>query len=232
MFLYTYLQGGTNNGSTKKSQIQTAATRMNTVLYEEAQESAAYRADYLVKCITWKSGDTNTTDNISVGAFASTGRDFGSVRQSAINAGFNRVEDKYTIFADFSNPSGYAGMADVKDDNRKVTDNQNNGVVTMHAVVYDPYWDTRIPMHENGHNMGAVQLAAPDSNGTWHCRDGLDVMCQDDGDGTYRSDICTDKMHFDCRHQTYFHPTPPSWWWLATHWNIGWSGNRFVYVRQ
>ncbi|MBI4392357.1 MAG: hypothetical protein HY556_00970 [Euryarchaeota archaeon] len=92
----------------------------------------------------------------------------------------------------------------------------------MYGITYG-FSDYTIMMHENGHNLGAVQLTAPDSSGGWHCNDGLDIMCYSDGgsNSTYTTSTCTDRKHFDCSHDSYFRPGASGNNYIATHWNIG-----------
>jgi PKD repeat protein len=103
-----------------------------------------------------------------------------------------------------------------------------------YAVSYGGCWFGRTPMHENGHNEGAVQAGAPDSTGTGgHCDEDWDVMCYLDG-GNIRQDypqpcsIAAGTLHFDCGWDSYFDSAPEPGEYLATHWNIGSSANRFI----
>ena len=89
--------------------------------------------------------------------------------------------------------------------------------------------------HENGHAMGAVQLSAPNTTGAWHCTDGLDVMCYNDGGpdaAAYSSSLCgstpNGTARFDCRFTNYFNPSPAPGSYLATHWDIGSTYDRWA----
>jgi hypothetical protein len=223
--LYTYLKGTTNNGSTAKPTIQDAVERMNYVLNEEAQESSKgnVKGDYEVKCISG-------TTEISVGAFVSSAKDFSTIVLDARNAGFEQPEEKYLIFADFD--ADACGVARVINDDKKYVDNPAN-TGNKHGVVYEACWNGRTPMHELSHTMGAVQYDAPDSSGKQHCNDGLDVMCYSDGGpkSNYDPGVCPNEMQFDCKKDSYFDAQVEPDEWLDTHWNIGWSANRFIYLR-
>lgn len=95
--------------------------------------------------------------------------------------------------------------------------------------------DVRVVMHENGHNLGAVQLSAPNDSGRWHCNDGLDIMCYVDGGpqqcttgGFLCENTCFDLMHYDCGHNDYFRPNPTAGSYLDTHWNIAETYVRYL----
>jgi len=78
------------------------------------------------------------------------------------------------------------------------------------------------PGHELMHNMGAVQLSAPHSNGSFHCNQGFDPMCY--GTGTTTDPQCADQIVFsykyDCGHDDYFHTNPAPGSYLCTKWNV------------
>ncbi|HEX2087766.1 MAG TPA: hypothetical protein VHF89_18925 [Solirubrobacteraceae bacterium] len=115
----------------------------------------------------------------------------------------------YIVWAD--NVETFAGgEAELILDDRKGSENRNNagGLVAIHW--YGPWWDDpalakhrrEIPLHEIGHNLGAVQGRAPalvrvnntgvelmpddgpqppNSSYAGHCTDEYDVMCYNDG---------------------------------------------------
>ncbi|MDQ3981819.1 MAG: hypothetical protein M3271_03965, partial [Actinomycetota bacterium] len=84
-------------------------------------------------------------------------------------------------------------------------------------------WFSRTPMHENGHNQGAVQSGAPHEDGTNHCTEHEDIMCYPSS-----SLECPDQMYYDCGFDTYFDAVPEPGEWLDTHWNIGSRVNRYI----
>lgn len=66
-------------------------------------------------------------------------------------------------------------------------------------------------LHELGHNLGAVGPQAPHTSGAYHCHEGGDVMCYDDGGPYFRnggrmSATCSDVMRFDCGLEDYWDP--------------------------
>jgi hypothetical protein len=103
----------------------------------------------------------------------------------------------------------------------------------LSAVVWAPQDDTdflsSLPatvLHEVGHTLGAVSPNSPHGSGGFHCDDGVDVMCYDDG--TLREpmyDRCPAPENlvgarFDCGHDDYFSPNPAPGSYLATHLNV------------
>ena len=87
-------------------------------------------------------------------------------------------------------------------------------------------------LHEFLHTIGAVQLSAPHSSGFWHCYDGDDWMCYNDGGSHFLGldrilgtvDDLTmwircGTIQVDCGRDDYFNPSPASGSYLATHWN-------------
>lgn len=85
-----------------------------------------------------------------------------------------------------------------------------------------------IYLHEVGHTIGAVQLAAPHSSGAGHCYEAYDVMCYNDG-GSYFAGggqmvsacapMASGQYAFDCKGKDYYDPTPPKQGYLVGHWN-------------
>lgn len=101
----------------------------------------------------------------------------------------------------------------------------------MHEVIWKCCWQSLTVQHEMGHNMGAVQHSAPRSTATWHCTDGIDVMCNSQGTISYSESTCPESSFiyffpyflpsFDCQYNDYFNANPNVGGYLATHWNIG-----------
>ena len=223
--LYGYPAGAANRLSSVKATILAEMKRMNALLNEEALASGGRTADYKVKCAA--------DGEVRVDAFQSDQTNsqttFAGVVSAARKAGFDVSNADYTIFFDSSAPPA-CGTGTLSDDQRLTAENQNNSGGD-YAVVYSDCWTDRTAMHENGHNQGAVQYDAPYSTGDGaHCNDGHDIMCYSDGGDkdVGMSVFCSDRMRFDCRHDTYFDTAPAAGGYLATHWNLGSPLNRFI----
>ena len=223
--LYAYPADGSNRLTSKtKRTIVSAIKRMNGVLNQDALASGGVSADYKVKC--------DPTGEVRVDSFqtSQTGAatTFSGVVDAAKAAGFASPNADYTIFLDVS--SYACGIGSFSTDQRLSADNYNN-TRTGYAVSYRGCWTGLTPMHENGHNQGAVQYDAPSSTGTGgHCNDGNDVMCYSDGGDkdVGMSVFCPDRTYFDCRYDTYFDTAPEPGEYLESHWNLGSPLNRFI----
>jgi hypothetical protein len=89
-----------------------------------------------------------------------------------------------------------------------------------------------VAAHEVMHNLGGVQLSAPNASGGFHCIDEFDVMCYSNaGSGLPQMRIdCGESgrntTRFDCGHNDYFHTNPAPGSYLANYWNP--TNNRFL----
>ncbi len=148
----------------------------------------------------------------------------------------------YWIWTD-GNPEaglGYAGQSTIEDDNSASASNSINSNFEFSVNYGFASNDSgaQIFAHENGHAMGAVQLSAPDSTGLWHCTDGYDVMCYNDGGpkgGRYSNSACSPAPNgtliFDCKFNDYFNPAPAAGSYLATHWNVAGAYNHWLFIQ-
>jgi hypothetical protein len=160
-----------------------------------------------------------------------TGSNFSSIVNDMKNQGHTSRLAHYWIWTDGNPVSafGYAGQSTITGDDSASASNRINSSA-QYSVNYG-YSETgsgpQIFAHENGHAMGAVQLSAPDSTGNWHCTDGYDVMCYNDGGpngARYTNTVCAHTPNgtavFDCNFNDYFNPSPAAGSYLATHWNV------------
>lgn len=223
--LYGYPADRQSRLADVKATILAEIRRMDAALNEEALASGGTGADYKVRCEG--SGEVRVDFFQSTQANART--TFAGVVSAARAAGFAASNADYTIFFDSSAPNA-CGTGTFSPDQRLSAENVNNSGGD-YAVVYSDCWTDRTAMHENGHNQGAVQYDAPYSTGDGaHCNDGHDVMCYSDGGDkdVGMTIFCTDKLRFDCRHDSYFDAAPESGEYLASNWNIGSPLNRFI----
>lgn len=232
--LYAYPSSGTNDVAAERTSIRGIIRRMNHVLDEESRASGGPNADYIVRCETGSS-------EIRVSAFPVPSPDsqatFSEIVDAAKAAGFTNPRVDYSMFYDGPGNAGACGVGFLYDDDRLISDNANNNSSGSagYAATFDSCWYGRTPMHENGHNQGAVQSAAPSSTGSGaHCNQRDDVMCYspDGGNllqgGMVNCPTAPGTLHFDCGWDTYFDAAPEPGEWLATNWNIGSPLNRFI----
>ena len=130
---------------------------------------------------------------------------------------------------------GVWGIAEVSPDDQPGKNNQANRggligmMLTPPGTAPDPEdWQPTVMLHEITHNLGGVQHSAPHSTLYWHCWDGRDVMCYDDGSPgspPYTSTVCSFiggaiPQTYDCGHDDYFNPDPVPGSYIAAHWNV------------
>jgi hypothetical protein len=164
---------------------------------------------------------------------------FSSIVTDMSNQGHNSNLAHYWIWTD-GNPLaayGYAGQSTIEQDDSASGANLINGSYE-YSINYGFAGSgsgAQVFAHENGHAMGAVQLSAPHSTGRWHCTDGLDVMCYNDGGpngSQYASTTCgaapNGTLFFDCGFNDYFNPGPAAGSYLDTHWNLASPNNHWV----
>lgn len=135
------------------------------------------------------------------------------------------VDRKYVVFGDFTR---FCGIGSIVDDDRPGIDNLNNRGPSYARVDLE-CWTAHVVAHEIFHMLGAVQLSAPHSDGTWHCTDTLDLMCYAAGGKAMvkRCYAAIDYDRVDCGKNDYFNPDPAPRSYLATHWNS--ANNSFLY---
>ena len=221
--LYAHRASDPDRLATVTAQIQASMRRMDAVLNEDSLEAGGVSADYKVHC--------DASGAIDVQSFSVGGTSFSSVVSAARAAGYNASNVDYTIFFDYDDPN-VCGTGSFSADERLTAANVNN-TGGDYGVTYSDCWNGATPMHENGHNEGAVQYNAPYSTGSGaHCWDENDVMCYSpDGGNIHQNGTisrCTDRLHFDCGNDSYFDPAPESCEYLATNWNLGSRLNRFI----
>jgi hypothetical protein len=136
------------------------------------------------------------------------------------NLGHNRSDRKYMLFVD---ANVYCGIGGIWGDDQASTANINN-VGPSYGRSDAGCWEGWVAAHELMHNLGGVQLSAPNTSGGWHCVDEYEVMCYSDSPNfppmqIICADPTRDTTRLDCGHDDYYHTNPPAGSYLATHWN-------------
>lgn len=199
-------------------QIRDTFRDINGHLYDNAMLFGRER-DFIMHCT---GGEFTIRNEVLPTNMADAG--FDTIVSDLQDLGYDSFREKYWIWYDDTGACTCGGLGHIWGDERLTLENRNNGAAaggTMYGVTFG-YLGIRVMMHENGHNLGAVQLGSPNASGGWHCNDGEDIMCYDDGGSTsnYDPNVCATE-DFDCGHDDYFHPNPDPGQWLATHWNLG-----------
>ncbi len=204
------------------SQLRANIAEANGVLRQEMAEFGR-AANYKFVC---DESDQPVVANAVLGTSRNSDS-FSSIVSDLRALGYTSTLAKYWIFYDDPVDCGCGGTGTIQYDDRLIVSNRNNAGPS-YGVTY--YTSAFIFQHENGHNIGAVQMSAPRSSGGWHCNDGSDIMCYADGGSSsaYTSSACTDRSHFDCNHDDYFNPDPAPGSYLTNHWNLASNFNRYI----
>ncbi len=151
-------------------------------------------------------------------------------------AGLRNPDSKYMVLYQNNQGCGWEkrrGEGSIEwDDNASII-NLNNGeygVGASYGINYNCFGTNaskgaRTFAHELWHNMGAVQLTAPKSDGRGHCLDGQDLMCPNvEPFVIYYGGV----QDVDCQENSYFAWRTTATGWLAGKWNTGDCRNRFL----
>ena len=145
--------------------------------------------------------------------------------------GLDAPWSKYLVW---SEGSGYCGMGTTYADDSPGLDNLNNSSLPAYARIDRRCWG-KVETHELVHMLGGVQRSAPNATAGFHCSDGRDVLCYDDGSsgGTQRSVCGNERAHLlDCRNDDYFSTAAPRGSYLQTHWNTARSSYLAATLRE
>ena len=221
--VYAHVTGTSDRLAEATVEIRQVIGRMNAVLNAESIASGGAGADYRVRC--------DASNQVRVDGLTVPRANFADVVAAARAKGFAAEHASHLIFVD-SSIGATCGLGSYQGDDRLSLENRNNAG-GGYAVVYEPCWESRSPMHESAHMMGAVQYTAPNSTGTGgHCNEGADVLCYspDGGDRNQGALIsrCPGSFRFDCNFDDYFDSAPEPGEYLASHWNLGSPFNRFL----
>ncbi len=161
--------------------------------------------------------------------------DLSTIKGDLLDKGYDDPQAKYLVYYDDPEACGCAGVAEIYDDDRPGPENWNNGNgnTPLYAIDYgiDDHEGPSIVLHELSHSLGAVQNSAPHATERYHCTDGLDVMCYNDGSETganYTTSACPEGEVYDCGHDDYCHAGPQAGSYLATHWNLCGQNNSYI----
>lgn len=224
-FIYAYVAGAPDRSAQLAPELRRMVAEANGLLYQEGAELGA-PVEYRFLC------DADGRVRISVVPLPFPRGEARYVETAAFlhAAGYANPHAKYWLFIDDKTSCGCGGIAFAPlEPTRSPLNAANGGAIFGANYGYTGSFGTLVHMHENGHNLGAVNSGAPDQSGGAHCNDGQDIMCYADGgwNSSYRGDVCA-RMRFDCDHDTYFHPDPPAGSYVARRWQLGAPIVRYV----
>lgn len=212
--VYARPQSGADRYSSSLASIRGWASGLNQQFDLSAQSTGGRR--HVRFATTPGSSCTLTVLNVVLPDSAFTS--FSATIDALEARGLDVPQSKYLVWAD---ASGYCGMATTYADDRPGLDNLNNSALPSYARVDRKCWG-KVETHEVVHMLGGIQRSAANATAGFHCNDGLDVMCYDDGTaGSRQRAVCgTDTARLlDCRHDDYFSTAAPRGSYLQTHWN-------------
>jgi hypothetical protein len=207
-----------------RSLIGTWAAQASGVFDDSAAQTGGSR---LVRFVTQPSPDCELQiDSVALSSAADDS--FGNTIDELHAAGYNRSDRKYMVFMD---ANVLCGIGEITPDDQPGTNNSNNGQPGVPGSIGRTdtgCWgelNERISVeaHELVHNLGGVQLSAPNSSGGWHCVDEYDTECySDEPFFPPMQFICpgSEERLLDCNDDDYFNTAPLLGSYLATHWNV------------
>ena len=157
-------------------------------------------------------------------------KDFGAMIKELENQGFNSETRIYLSFVD-TTAAGICGIGTIWNDDRANGDENFNNFGPSYSRLDAGCWNGATAAHEVMHNLGGVQLSAPNTSGGYHCIDEYDVMCYSDSPNypamrTNCPNNGWDRTQFDCNDDDYYNVAPGSGSYLVNYWNP--ANNRFL----
>lgn len=197
------------------AEIKTLAAQVETEVSLSAQQTGGERH---VRWVTNESCDLEILQvELTSAAETDDKKAFPMNQAEMVGLGHYRSDRIYLMLVE---SSVLCGIGNLKTVDTPSSMNPNSYGARYSRVDY-PCWASSTT-HELGHNVGAVQLSAPHSNGAGHCTDEWDLMCYVDESGVPTTVTCAsvgNNRRFDCNNDDYFHTNPAPGSYLTTHWN-------------
>jgi hemolysin type calcium-binding protein/Big-like domain-containing protein len=229
--IYAYPSDAPNNFSTYANMIQSDLKADFDAVAAASNSTKSLRFDLGTDC----GPEFLDITTVNLPRPASYYDDFYKIRNDLAAAlGSSANKRSYLAYTDRIAPHGYGGQGQIIPDDSPGSGNESN-IGGLYAFVYygswwnyTNYYRRLVPLHEIGHNLGAVQQSAPHSSQLWHCFDEYDLMCYNDGGSyfanggslTYTCPRVGEDEPWDCNADDYFSPDPPNGSYLSTHWNL------------
>lgn len=157
-------------------------------------------------------------------------KNFDAMVKELKNKGFTSETRIYLSFVD-TTAAGICGIGTIWNDDRANGDENFNNFGPSYSRLDAGCWNGATAAHEVMHNLGGVQLSAPNTSGGYHCIDEHDVMCYSDSPNypdmrTNCPNNGWDWTQFDCNDDDYYNVAPGAGSYLANYWNP--ANNRFL----
>lgn len=211
--LYVY-EPGSNHFSERESAIRAAAWEAQENINDSARRDGAQR---WARFLTTATGCQLVITQVEVptGTSGSSADDDNTVT-ALQDLGYNATDRIYAVYQENSTFCGLTPSPGVNNDETPGTGNRYNNHA-IYAMVTRSCWDGHTLTHELAHAFGGLLPDAPHNDGTGHCTDGYDTLCQPTS-GTL---ACPDPMAtrtLDCGDDDYF-AIDPQGSFLPTHFN-------------
>ena len=224
--VYGYIAGQPNNIATEASTIRTMASAIDDAYDMSAgrQGGSAHprwatvpgTCELSVLAVELPVGAADDLDK-TVGALAALGLT-------------SRTDRKYLVWVDATGNENLIAQTRFDDSPNPATNLSDGGQSSalVAQLARNGGWDTDGiggptirwgPQHEVSHLLGAVNTSAPHSDGSGHCTDEYDAMCNGDPNAATCTPLATAKVLLDCGADDYFAVNPAPGSYLDTHWN-------------
>jgi hypothetical protein len=222
--IYAHPADRPNRFADLQSLIQTWAAQASSVFADSAAQTGGSR---LIRFVTLPSPDCELAiANVTLSSSADDS--FDNTIDELHAAGYNRSDRKYMVYMD---ANVLCGIGQLYPDDQPGSGNANNvqpGVPGSIGRTDAACWGQlsgyhSAEAHELVHNLGGVQLSAPNTSGGYHCVDEYDTECYSDEPYFPSMELlcpsAAEKL-LDCNDDDYFNTSPPAGSYLATHWNV------------
>jgi hypothetical protein len=209
--LYTF-EPGNNHFAEREPAIRQAVWEAQQNVNDSARRDGGQR---WLRYLTGATGCQVIITQVQVPAGTSGGDSDGTFA-ALRNLNFTATNRLYAGYVENGTFCGLTENALVGDDSTPGTNNLHN-TRSNFAIVAGRCWSGHTLTHEFAHALGGLLSGAPNNDGTGHCTDGYETLCQP-GTGAL---ACPDPMNvrlLDCGGNDYFAVVPRGTY-LPTHFN-------------
>ncbi|MEU8082717.1 RICIN domain-containing protein [Micromonospora sp. NPDC049101] len=214
--VYAYEAGTPNRFAEREPHIRLAAWVAQQNVNDSARREGAQR---WLKFVTSATGCQVNIITIQVPA-GSTNADFRAWRATLQGFGLTANNRNYVVFAESLTSCAYTDVVDVPHDLSPGTSNLNNNYAMWTSISPGCYGGHTVT-HEFAHSVRGMRQGMPNWDGDWHCSDGFETLCGENGTSWACPDPMAERL-LDCNRDDYFGIYPQGSW-LPTHWNVAYD---------